>query len=92
MIYNLLGSSGPPHCFLVNYMEQRIESLKRQYESKIIESDENIKLLLNNPMVLSDHSDINKEIDRWLSIKDSNYSKLQHLLNYLPKEEKKDGS
>ena len=34
----------------------------------------------------------NKEIDKWLEIKDSNYSKLQHLLSYLPKEEKKDGS
>ena len=55
-------------------------------------TDENIKLLLKNPMALADHSDINKEIDKWLEIKDSNYSKLQHLVSYLPKEEKKDGS
>ena len=40
-------------------MEQRIESLKRQYESKVLEADENIKLLLNNPMVIANHSDIN---------------------------------
>jgi|TARA_R110002020_G_scaffold4511_1_gene19650 hypothetical protein len=73
-------------------MEQRIESLKRQYESKVLEADENIKLLLNNPMVIANHSDINKEIDKWLEVKDSNYGKLQHLLSYLPKEEKKDGS
>ena len=73
-------------------MEQRIESLKRQYESKVLEADENIKLLLNNPMVIANHSDINKEIDKWLEVKDSNYGKLQYLLSYLPKEEKKDGS
>ena len=73
-------------------MEQRIESLKRQYESKVLEADENIKLLLKNPMVIVNHSDINKEIDKWLEVKDSNYGKLQHLLRYLPKEEKKDGS
>ncbi len=72
-------------------MEQRIESLKRQYESKVLEADENIKLLLKNPMVIVNHSDINKEIDKWLEVKDSNYGKLQHLLSYLPKEEKKDG-
>ena len=54
-------------------MKQRIESLKRQYESKVLEADENIKLLLNNPMAIVDHSDINKEIDKWLEIKDSNY-------------------
>ena len=73
-------------------MKQRIESLKRQYESKVLEADENIKLLLKNPMVIVNHSDINKEIDKWLEVKDSNYGKLQHLLSYLPKEEKKDGS
>ena len=73
-------------------MKQRIESLKRQYESKVLEADENIKLLLKNPMVIANHSDINKEIDKWLEAKDSNYGKLQHLLSYLPKEEKKDGS
>ena len=73
-------------------MKQRIESLKRQYESKVLEADENIKLLLNNPMAIVDHSDINKEIDKWLEIKDSNYGKLQHLLSHLPKEEKKDGA
>ena len=73
-------------------MEQRIESLKRLYEAKVLEADENIKLLLKNPMALADHSDINKEIDKWLGKKDSNYCKLQHLLSYLPKEEKKDGS
>ena len=72
-------------------MKQRIESLKRQYESKVLEADENIKLLLNNPLALAQHSDINKEIDKWLDIKDSNYGKLQHLLSHLPKEDKKDG-
>ena len=69
-------------------MKQRIESLKRQYESKVLEADENIKLLLDNPMAIVNHSDINKEIDKWLEVKDSNYGKLQHLLSYLPKKEK----
>ena len=57
-------------------MEQRIESLKRLYEAKVLEADENIKLLLKNPMALADHSDINKEIDKWLG------KKIVIILNY----------
>tara|TARA_R110002012_G_C11356350_1_gene580256 strand:- start:187 stop:405 length:219 start_codon:yes stop_codon:yes gene_type:complete len=71
-------------------MNLRIESLKKQYESKVLEADENIKLLLNNPQMVVDHSDINSEIDKWIEVKDNNFSKLQHILNYIPKE-KKDG-
>jgi hypothetical protein len=66
-------------------MINRIESLRKGYESKILEADENIKLLLKNP------TDINKEIDNWLEAKEKNYSKLQHLLSYLPQEKKSDG-
>jgi hypothetical protein len=34
-------------------MEARIESLRKQYESKILEADENIKLLLKTiPLIL----------------------------------------
>ena len=69
----------------------RIESLRKDYESKILESDENIKLLLNQPTIIPDHTNINKEIDNWIEIKDNNFSKLQHILSYLPKEEKTDG-
>jgi|TARA_R100001163_G_scaffold61466_1_gene51487 hypothetical protein len=69
----------------------RIESLRKDYESKILEADENIKLLLNQPTIIPDHTNINKEIDAQLEIKEKNYSKLQHLLSYLPKEEKTDG-
>ena len=72
-------------------MINRIESLRKGYESKILEADENIKLLLNNPRIIPEHTDINKEIDNWLEVKEKNYSKLQHLLSYLPQEEKKDG-
>ena len=72
-------------------MINRIESLRKGYESKILEADENIKLLLNNPRIIPEHTDINKEIDSWLDAKEKNYSKLQHLLSYLPQEEKKDG-
>jgi|TARA_A100001391_G_C4937006_1_gene243437 hypothetical protein len=70
-------------------MSNRIESLRKDYESKILEADENIKLLLTNPVIIPEHTNINKEIDEQLEKKEKNYSKLQHLLSYLPKE--KDG-
>ena len=70
-------------------MSNRIESLRKDYESKILEADENIKLLLTNPVIIPDNTNINKEIDEQLEKKEKNYSKLQHLLSYLPKE--KDG-
>ena len=72
-------------------MSNRIKSLVKSYESKVIEADENIKLLLNNAGIIPDHTDINKDIDKWLEIKSSNFGKLQHIASYLPKEEKKDG-
>ena len=75
-------------------MEARIESLRKRYESKILEADENIKLFLNTTTLLPDHADINKELDKWIEIKSSNLSKLQHILSYLPpkpKTENKDG-
>ena len=71
-------------------MSNRIKSLVKSYESKVIEADENIKLLLNNAGIIPDHTDINKDIDKWLEIKSSNFGKLQHITNYLPKQEKKD--
>ena len=70
-------------------MSNIIESLRKDYESKILEADENIKLLLTNPVIIPEHTNINKEIDEQLEKKEKNYSKLQHLLSYLPKE--KDG-
>jgi len=72
-------------------MINRIKSLVKKYESKVIEADENIKLLLNNAGIIPDHTDINKDIDKWLEIKSSSLGKLQHIASYLPKEEKKDG-
>ena len=73
-------------------MEVRIESLRKQYESKILEADENIKLLLKTTTILPDHTDINKELDKWIEVKSFNLSKLQHILSYLPKPvENKDG-
>ena len=75
-------------------MKTRIESLSKHYESKILEANENIKLLLNTTTILPDHADINKELDKWIEIKSSNLSKLQHILSYLPpkpKTENKDG-
>jgi len=72
-------------------MTNRIQSLVKGYESKVLEADENIKLLLNNAGIIPEHTDINKDIDKWLEIKSSNFGKLQHIASYLPKEEKKDG-
>jgi hypothetical protein len=73
-------------------MESRIDSLRKKYESKIIEADENIKLFLKTATILPGHTDINKELDKWIEIKSSNLSKLQHILSYLPpKKDKKDG-
>ena len=73
-------------------MKTRIESLSKHYESKILEADENIKLFLKTTAILPEHTDINKELDKWIEIKSSNLSKLQHILSYLPKPvENKDG-
>ena len=72
-------------------MTNRIQSLVKGYESKVLEADENIKLLLNNAGIIPEHTDINKDIDKWLEVKSSNFGKLQHIASYLPKEEKKDG-
>ncbi len=69
-------------------MINRVKSLVKKYESKIIEADENIKLLLNNAGIIPNHTDINKDIDRWLEVKSSNFGKLQHIASYLPKEQK----
>ena len=71
-------------------MINRIKSLIKKYESKVIEADENIKVLLNNPTIIPEHTDINKDLDKWVEIKSSNFGKLQHITNYLPKQEKKD--
>ena len=66
-------------------MEQtRIESLKKKFESKVLEADENIKMLLSTTSLLPDHTNLNKEIEKWIEIKSNNISKLQHILSYLP--------
>ena len=67
-------------------MINRIKSLVKKYESKVIEADENIKTLLNNPTIIPDHTDINKDIEKWLEVKSSNFGKLLHIESYLPKE------
>ena len=72
-------------------MINRIQSLVKGYESKVLEADENIKLLLNNAGIIPEHTDINKDIDKWLEVKSSNFGKLQHIASYLPKKENKDG-
>ena len=71
-------------------MTNRIQSLVKGYESKVLEADENIKLLLNNAGIIPEHTDINKDIDKWLEVKSSNFGKLQHIASYLPNKENKD--
>ena len=70
-------------------MKNRILSLLKKYESNILEADENIKLLLEKPNLIPEHTDINKDIDKWVSKKSDNLSKFNTLSVYLPKE--KDG-
>ena len=63
-------------------------------EARILEANKNIKLLLKTTTILPDHTNINNELDKWIEIKSSNLSKLQHILSYLPpkpKTENKDG-
>lgn len=72
-------------------MKNRINSLLKNYESKVLEADENLNLLLQKPKIIPDHTDLNKEIDKWVSVKSNNISKHNILISYLPKEEKKDG-
>ena len=72
-------------------MINRINSLLKGYESKAIEADENLKLLLQSPKIIPDHTNLNEEIDKWVSVKSSNISKYNILASYIPKEEKKDG-
>tara|TARA_R110002020_G_scaffold468003_1_gene691942 strand:+ start:573 stop:800 length:228 start_codon:yes stop_codon:yes gene_type:complete len=64
--------------------QTRIESLKKKFESKVLEADENIKMLLSTTSLLPDHTNLNKEIEKWIEIKSNNFSKLQHILSYLP--------
>ena len=71
------------------FMEARIESLRKQYDSKKLEADENIKLLLKTTTILPDHTNINKELDKWIEIKSFNLNKLQHILSYLPPKKNK---
>ena len=72
-------------------MINRIKSLVKKYESKVIEAEENIKTLLNNPTIIPEHKDSNKEIDEWLEVKSSNLGKIQHITGYVQKQGKKQG-
>ena len=72
-------------------MSNRINSLLKGYESKVIEADENLKLLLQSPKIIPDHTNLNEEIDKWVNGKSNNIGKYNILASYLPKEEKTDG-
>ena len=59
----------------------RIESLKKKFESKVLEADENIKILLSTTSLLPDHTNLNKEIEKWIEIKSSNFDNKKELLH-----------
>lgn len=72
-------------------MKQLLLSLQKLYESKILEADYQIKHFSNNALAINEHSDVTKEIDKWIEIKANNEDKLKQVLAYMPKSSKNDG-
>lgn len=72
-------------------MKQLLLSLQKLYESKILEADYQIKHFSNNALAINEHSDVTKEIDKWIEIKANNEGKLKQVLAYMPKSSKNDG-
>ena len=72
---------------------QLLLSLQKDYESKIIEADFQIKLFTTNPLAVAGHSNHAEVLDKWIKIKAENTEKLKEILTYLPKPDKpkKDG-
>ena len=77
-------------------MKQLLLSLQRLYESRILEADHQVKHYAANSLAINSHSEVTKEIDKWIDIKASNEGKLRQVLAFMPKEKeskeaKKDG-
>ena len=89
----ITGGAGFIGSHLVNFFYNKYKKSNIYVIDKLTYAGnlQNIKLLLNNPTIIPDHSNINNDIDKWLDIKSSSLGKLQHIASYLPKEEKKDG-
>ena len=66
-----------------------IDALEKQYEADIAASDATIKLYLENPVGVSEHPNILKELNRELAQVAEAEEKLQVLKDYeVPSEEK----
>ena len=71
-------------------MKQLLLALQREYESKILEADYQIKHYASHNLAINDHSNILKEIDKWVDRKAFYEGKLKQIITYMPKEDKKD--
>ena len=72
-------------------MKQLLLSLQRLYESRILEADHQVKHYAANSLAINLHSEVTKEIDKWIDIKASNEGKLKQVLSYTPKPEENSG-
>ena len=71
-------------------MKQLLLALQRQYESKILEADYQIKHYGSHNLAVNDHSNIVNEIDKWVDRKAYYEGKLKQIISYMPKEDKKE--
>jgi hypothetical protein len=71
-------------------MKQLLLALQREYESKILEADYQIKHYASHNLAINDHSNILKEIDKWVDRKAFYEGKLKQIITYMPKEDKKE--
>ena len=71
-------------------MKQLLLALQRQYESKILEADYQIKHYGSHNLAVNDHSNIVNEIDKWVDRKAYYEGKLKQIMSYMPKEDKKE--
>ena len=71
-------------------MKQLLLALQRQYESKILEADYQIKHYGSHNLAVNDHSNIVNEIDKWVDRKAYYECKLKQIISYMPKEDKKE--
>ena len=71
-------------------MKQLLLALQREYESKILEADYQIKHYASHNLAINDHSNILIEIDNWVDRKAFYEGKLKQIITYMPKEDKKD--
>ena len=72
-------------------MKQLLLSLQRLYESRILEADHQIIHYATNSLAINSHSEVTKEIDKWIDIKAHNEGKLRQVLAFMPKPEENSG-